>query len=121
VNDACCAQGVPLVEAGVLGFDGLVLSILPGRSACYQCAFPTEPAEGSVPSCREAGVLGAMAGVVGSLQALEALKLLSGVGEPLTDRILQIDGRDMTHTVVATSRREDCPACARVPAAQSSA
>jgi molybdopterin-synthase adenylyltransferase len=121
VNDACCAQGVPLVEAGVLGFDGLVISIAPGRSACYRCAFPVEPAPGSVPSCREAGVLGAMAGIIGSIQALEALKLLSGVGEPLLDRILQLDGRDMSQTLVITSRRDDCPACARVPAAPQSA
>lgn len=121
VNDACCAQGVPLVEAGVLGFSGLVLSIRPGISACYRCAFPVEPPEGSVPSCREAGVLGAMAGIVGSIQALEALKLVAGVGEPLADRILRIDGRDMSQTLVATSRRPDCPSCARVPAAPQSA
>src|SRR3954467_15416651 len=113
VNDACCAQGVPLVEAGVLGFDGLVISIAPGRSACYRCAFPVEPPAGSVPSCREAGVLGAMAGIVGSIQALEALKLLTGVGEPLTDRLLQVDGASLTFTEVSTERRTDCPACAR--------
>jgi molybdopterin-synthase adenylyltransferase len=118
VNDACCAQGVPLVEAGVLGFGGLVMSIRPGESACYRCAFPTEPE--NVPSCREAGVLGAMAGVVGSIQALEALKLLAGVGEPLIDAILQIDGTDMGFTRVSTERRSDCPACARVPAASQS-
>jgi molybdopterin-synthase adenylyltransferase len=116
VNDACCAQGVPLVEAGVLGFDGLVLSIVPGESACYRCAFPDRPAPGSVPSCREAGVLGAMAGIVGSIQGLEALKLLTGVGEPLLDRILQLDGHDMSQTLVATERRPDCPACAISPA-----
>jgi adenylyltransferase/sulfurtransferase len=114
VNDACCAQGVPLVEAGVVGFDGLVMSIVPGESACYRCAFPTEPVNG--PSCREAGVLGAMAGLVGSIQALEALKLLAGVGEPLVDAILQVGGADMAFTRVATERRSDCPACARVPA-----
>jgi adenylyltransferase/sulfurtransferase len=118
VNDACCAQGIALVEAGVLGFDGMVMSITPGRSACYRCAFPTEPA--AAPSCREAGVLGAMAGVVGSIQALEALKLLTGVGEPLTDAILQIDGSSMAFTRVGTERRPDCPACARVPAASQS-
>jgi molybdopterin/thiamine biosynthesis adenylyltransferase len=120
VNDACCAQGVPLVEAGVLGFSGLVLAIRPGRSACYRCAFPTTPPEGSVASCREAGVLGATAGVVGSIQALQALELLTGVGEPLTDRILQLDALRMEQTVVATSRRADCTACARVPAAAQS-
>jgi molybdopterin-synthase adenylyltransferase len=121
VNDACCAQRVPLVEAGVLGFDGLVLSIKPGESACYRCAFPTEPPAGSVPSCREAGVLGATAGIIGSIQALEAIKLITGVGEPLTDRILQLDARAMEQTIVSTSRRDDCPACGRLTAAPQSA
>jgi molybdopterin/thiamine biosynthesis adenylyltransferase len=116
VNDACCAHGVALVEAGVLGFDGLVMSIRPGESSCYRCAFPTEPPAGSVPSCREAGVLGATAGVIGSIQALEALKLLTGVGDPLTDAILQIDAATMAFTRVSTERRADCPSCARVPA-----
>lgn len=120
VNGACCAQGIPLVEAGVLGFSGLVMSIVPGRSACYRCAFPVEPPPGSVPSCREAGVLGAMAGVVGSVQALEALKLLTGVGEPLLDKILQIEGGTLTFTTVTTQRQDDCPACARIPAAPQS-
>ena len=120
VNDACCAAGIPLVEAGVLGFSGLVLSIVPGRSACYRCAFPVAPPPGSVPSCREAGVLGAMAGVIGSIQALEALKLLTGVGEPLLDRILQVEGGTLGFTTVTTERQEGCPACARVPAAQQS-
>jgi adenylyltransferase/sulfurtransferase len=118
VNDACCAQGVPLVEAGVLGFGGLVMSIRPGESACYRCAFPTQPVDAA--SCRDAGVLGAMAGVVGSIQALEAIKLLAGVGDPLLDAILQIDGASMAFTRVATERLPDCPACARVPAASQS-
>jgi molybdopterin-synthase adenylyltransferase len=120
VNDACCAQRVPLVEGGVLGFDGLVLSIKPGESACYRCAFPTEPPAGSVPSCREAGVLGATAGIVGSIQALEAIKLITGVGEPLTDRILQLDARAMEQTIVSTTRRADCPACGALTAAPQS-
>jgi molybdopterin-synthase adenylyltransferase len=110
VNDACCAQGVPLVEAGVLGFDGLVMSIRPGDSACYRCAFPTQPVD--APSCRDAGVLGAMAGIVGSIQALEAIKLLAGVGEPLLDMILQIDGATLEFTRVSTERDPDCRACA---------
>jgi molybdopterin/thiamine biosynthesis adenylyltransferase len=120
VNDACCAQGVPLVSGAVLGFAGQVMTIVPGRSACYRCAFETEPPRGSVPSCRDAGVLGAMAGVIGSVQALEALKLLAGVGSPLLDRILHVDGLTMEQTLVATERRDGCPACARVPAAPQS-
>ena len=120
VNDACCSQRVPLVEGGVLGFSGLVLSIRPGDSACYRCVFPTPPAPGSVPSCREAGVLGATAGIVGAIQALEALKLLTGVGQPLVDRILQLDAATMEQLLVKTSRRADCSACGRVGAAPQS-
>lgn len=111
VNDTCCALGVPLVEAGVLGLSGLVMSIRPGESACYRCAFPVEPEPGSVPSCREAGVLGAMGGILGSFQALEAIKLLTGVGEPLLDRILHLEGVSSAPTVIATERRDDCSAC----------
>jgi molybdopterin-synthase adenylyltransferase len=118
VNEACCILGTPLVEAGVLGFDGLTMTIKPGVSACYRCAFPTEPE--SAPTCAEAGVLGPVAGIVGSIQALEALKLLSGVGEPLLDKIVQIDGHMLEHTIVSTSKLADCPACASVPAATQS-
>jgi CheY-like chemotaxis protein len=120
VNDACCAQGVPLVSGAVLGFAGQVMTIDPGRSACYRCAFETPPPAGSVPSCREAGVLGATAGIVGSIQALEAIKLVAGVGRPLLDRILHVDALAMEQTLVATERRDGCSACARVPAAASS-
>ena len=120
VNDACCAEGVPLVSGAVLGFGGQVMTIVPGRSACYRCAFDTPPPAGSVPSCREAGVLGAMAGIVGSVQALEALKLLAGIGRPLLDRIVHLDGLTMEQTLVSTERRDGCPSCARVPAAPQS-
>ena len=114
VNDACCAAGVPLVSAAVLGLTGTVLTVRPGESACWRCAFPAEPPAAGVQSCREAGVLGAMAGVVGSIQALEALKLLAGVGRPLLDTVLQIDGATMEQTLVATERRDGCGSCAAV-------
>jgi adenylyltransferase/sulfurtransferase len=118
VNDACCAQRVPLVEGGALGFGGMVMAIRPGETACYRCAFPTAPPD--APSCRDAGILGAVAGVVGSLQALEALKLLSGVGTAPGDVIVQFDGLSLTQTLVRTSRRPDCSACAGVPASTES-
>jgi molybdopterin/thiamine biosynthesis adenylyltransferase len=111
VNAACCAAGVPLVEGGVLGTSGLVMAIRPRESACYRCAFPEPPAPGSVPSCAEAGVLGPAAGVIGSLQALEAVKLLTGVGEPLTDAFLQVDLAAHEFLRVAVGRRADCPDC----------
>jgi molybdopterin-synthase adenylyltransferase len=111
VNAACCAAGVPLVEGGAIGMSGLVMAIRPGESACYRCAFPEAPPPGSVPSCAEAGVLGPVAGVIGSLQALEAIKLLTGVGEPLLDAFLQVDLAMHGFLRVAVARRGDCPDC----------
>jgi adenylyltransferase/sulfurtransferase len=112
INDACCAERIPLVEAGALGFGGMVFAIRPGETACYRCAFPTAPVD--APSCAEVGIMGAVAGVIGSLQALEALKLLSGVGPPPGDRILHFDGLTLQQTLVHTNRRSDCSACATI-------
>jgi molybdopterin/thiamine biosynthesis adenylyltransferase len=111
VNAACCAGGVPLVEGGVVGWSGLVMAIRPGESACYRCAFPEPPAPGTVPTCAEAGVLGPAAGVIGSLQALEALKLLTGTPTPLLDAFLQVDLADHATVRVAVRRRAECPDC----------
>jgi adenylyltransferase/sulfurtransferase len=118
INDACCAQRVPLVEAGALGFGGMVLAIRPGETACYRCAFPFAPPD--APSCAEAGILGAVTGVIGSLQALEAIKLLTGIGDPPGDRILHFDGLTLQQTLVRTSRRPDCSSCAGLGASQQS-
>jgi len=109
VNAACCAAGIPLVEGGVVGWSGLVMGIRPGESACYRCAFPAEPAD--APSCAEAGVLGPAAGVIGSLQALEALKLLTGAVAPLLDGFLQVDLASLDVLRVSVTRRDDCPDC----------
>jgi molybdopterin/thiamine biosynthesis adenylyltransferase len=112
VNAACCANGVALVEGGVVGMSGLVMAILPGESACYRCAFPQAPPPGAVPTCAQAGVLGPAAGVIGSLQALEALKLLAGLDGALTDAFLQVDLATHEYVRVAVRRRGDCPDCA---------
>jgi adenylyltransferase/sulfurtransferase len=111
VNAACCAAGVPLVEGGVVGLAGLVMAIRPGETACYRCAFPDPPPPGAVPSCAEAGILGPAAGVIGSLQALEALRLLAGLPGGLTDAFLQVDLADASFLRVAVARRPDCPDC----------
>ena len=112
INAACCVAGVPLVEGGVVGLSGLVMAIRPGETACYRCAFPEPPPVGAVATCAQAGVLGPAAGVVGSLQALEALKLLAGLPEPLADAFLQIDLAAGDFLRVTVSRRADCPDCA---------
>jgi molybdopterin/thiamine biosynthesis adenylyltransferase len=109
INAACCAARVPLVEAGVLGMAGLVMSVKPGRTACYRCAFPIEPVD--APRCADAGVLGPAAGVIGSLQALEALKLLTGVAPAIAGGFLQVDLATAEFLRVNVSRRADCPDC----------
>jgi molybdopterin/thiamine biosynthesis adenylyltransferase len=112
VNAACCAARVPLVEGGVVGLSGLVMAIRPGESACYRCAFPEAPPPGAAPSCAEAGVLGPAAGVIGSLQALEALRLLAGLDGALLDAFLQVDLHDHAFLRVAVTRRAGCADCA---------
>lgn len=109
VNAACCAAGIDLVEGGVVGWTGLVMTIVPGRTACYRCAFPTEPED--APSCAEAGVLGPAAGMIGSLQALEALKFLTGAQPPLVDEFLSVDLATLETLRVGVRRRSDCPDC----------
>jgi molybdopterin/thiamine biosynthesis adenylyltransferase len=86
-----------------------VMGVRPGHGACYRCAFPAPPPD--APSCATAGVLGPAAGVIGSLQALEALKLLTGVGEPLTGAFLQVDLALLSFLRVSVERRADCPDC----------
>src|SRR5215203_4091746 len=110
VNAGCCAARVPLVEAGVLGMAGLVMSIRPGRTACYRCAFPSPPQD--APTCVEAGVLGPAAGVIGSLQALEAMKLLTGVAPAIADGFLTVVVATAQFLSIRSPRREDCPDCA---------
>ena len=109
VNAACCAAGVHLVEGGAIGWSGMVMGIRPGLSACYRCAFPDPPRE--APTCAEAGIIGPAAGVIGSLQALEALKFLTGAARPLTDAFLSIDLATLDVLRVNTRRRSDCPDC----------
>ncbi|MEA2124796.1 MAG: molybdopterin-synthase adenylyltransferase [Solirubrobacteraceae bacterium] len=109
VNEACCVSGTWLVEGGVLGVAGMVMSIRPGSSACYRCAFPEPPPD--APTCASAGILGPAAGVVGSLMALEAMKLLGGLEGALLDAFLQVDLASYDFLRVTTARRPDCPDC----------
>jgi adenylyltransferase/sulfurtransferase len=111
VNDACVAVGRPLVVAGVAGWDGQLLVVQPGRTACYRCVVRGVPPAGAVPSCAEAGILGPVAGVVGSLQAVEALRLGLGLESPAAGRLLLYDGRAATLETVTVPRDPACAAC----------
>ena len=85
INDACYFSKKPLIHGGILRFEGRVFSILPGQSACYRCIFKQPPPAGLVPSCQEAGIIGAVAGIIGTIQATEAIKIVLGIGQPLTN------------------------------------
>ncbi|MBW3080708.1 thiazole biosynthesis adenylyltransferase ThiF [Bifidobacterium saguinibicoloris] len=116
INDACVLAGKPFIHAGVVGFAGQVMTVVPGAGPCYRCIFRDMPAAGEVPTCREAGVLGAVVGVIGSLEATEALKLIIGVGEPLVARMLTVDALTMNIRRVPLPKRvPDCPVCGDAP------
>ena len=114
VNDACHLLGRPLVDASILRFEAQATVYLPGRG-CYRCLFPEPPPAGLAPSCAEAGVLGALAGTVGSLQALETLKILLGLGRPLSDRLLVFDALTCEFRALRRGRDPRCPLCGDQP------
>lgn len=111
-NHAAFATKKPLVFASVFKFEGQVTVFDPARGGpCYRCMFPEPPAPGSVPGCGEAGVLGAVCGVIGSLQALEAIKLVTGVGEPLVGRLLTYNALGQRFDQLVLPRDPHCPLC----------
>jgi len=116
VADFCWFERIRLVSAAVLRFEGQLLTILPGEgNACYRCFIPEPPPPGWIPSCQEAGVLGPAVGVMGVLQAAEAIKLLLGLGETLDDRLLVYDALDCTFQSFRRVKDPDCPLCGRRP------
>jgi adenylyltransferase/sulfurtransferase len=114
VNDAVVALRKPLVHAGILRFQGQLMTILPGVSACYRCLFGAPPPEGSVPSCQEAGILGSLAGTIGTLQAAEAIRVITGEGTLLTDRLLTYDALASRWRHVRLRRNPACPTCREI-------
>jgi adenylyltransferase/sulfurtransferase len=115
VHDACYFGGRPYVYGSIFRFEGQVSVFARGRGPCYRCLFPEPPPPGSVPSCAEAGVLGVLPGIIGSIQANEALKLLLGAGEPLLGRLLLFDALGMRFRELALRRDAGCPLCGDAP------
>ena len=111
INDACYFERVPLSHASALGMDGQIMTVLPGESACYRCVLPEPPAEGTVPCSAEAGILGAVPGVIGTLQASEAIKFILGTGELLVNRMLIYEGLTGIFREVGIERNGQCPLC----------
>jgi molybdopterin/thiamine biosynthesis adenylyltransferase len=115
INDACVLAGKPYSHGGILHFVGQTLTFIPGQSACYRCIFPAPPPKDAIPTCSQAGVLGVLPGVIGMMQATEALKYLLGMGELLTGRLLVYDALAMTFRTVKVRRNPHCPICGENP------
>jgi sulfur-carrier protein adenylyltransferase/sulfurtransferase len=114
INDACVILELPLVTAAIHRFEGQLMTYVPERGPCYRCVFPHSDGA-TVANCAQAGVLGVLPGVLGALQATEAIKLITGVGEPLVRRLLTYDALEMRFSEFRVARRSDCAVCGDAP------
>jgi molybdopterin/thiamine biosynthesis adenylyltransferase len=115
LNDASVKLGIPVVHGSIFRFEGQVTSFVPRQGPCYRCLYPAPPPPELAPSCAEGGVLGVLPGIVGSLQASEALKLIIGAGETLTGRLLLFDALHTTFDEVNVKKDPGCPVCGDSP------
>ncbi len=116
INDACVMAKKPLSHAGIIRFKGQLTTILPGEGPCYRCIFKNPPPKDAVPTCKQAGVIGAMGGVIGSLQAMEAVKYITGVGDLLVGYLLTYDALKMEfHKIKLPQRGKGCAVCSDTP------
>ncbi len=115
VNDASVLSGKPVVHGSIFQFDGQATVFKPKEGPCYRCLFPAPPPPGAVPNCAEAGVFGVLPGIVGCIQAVEVIKLILGLGDPLIGRLLIIDALAMEFSEVKIRRDPKCPICGDHP------
>lgn len=116
INDACVLSKKPYCHAGVIRFEGQVMTYIPEEGACYRCMFDTPPEKDEVPNCRQVGVLGAVCGVIGSVQATEAVKYILGIGELLNGRMFIFDGLKMSaRTIKLPKDNSGCAVCGNSP------
>jgi sulfur-carrier protein adenylyltransferase/sulfurtransferase len=121
LNDVCVKLGKPDITSSILGFEGQITTILPGEGPCYRCVYAEPPPAALAPSCSEVGVLGVLPGIMGLLQANEAMKLILGIGEPLSDRLLMFDALSTSFIELKLRRDPNCSVCSGVGAVQSQA
>lgn len=115
VNDASVWKNIPVVHGSIFRFDGQVTTFWPEKGPCYRCLYPEPPPAHLAPSCAEAGVLGVLPGVIGMIQATEAIKIILGQGEPLVGRLLQYDSLQMTFRQFRLRKDKECVVCGENP------
>ena len=115
INDACVMAKKPFTHAGIIRFQGQLMTYVPGEGPCYRCIFKNPPPKDAVPTCKQAGVIGAMAGVIGCLQAMEAVKYITGAGRLLTGYLLTYDGLKAEFRKIKLPNDPDCAVCGKNP------
>lgn len=116
INDACVMEKKPFSHAGIIRFQGQLMTYVPGQGPCYRCIFQSPPPKDAVPTCKQAGVIGAMGGVIGSLQAMEAIKYILGIGDLLVGKLLTYDALKMEfRTVNLPKKVPSCAVCGEHP------
>ena len=115
INDACVLEGIPFSHGGILRFEGQTITVNPHETACYRCLFNEPPPHGSIPTCSSAGILGVIAGMLGTIQAAEAVKFITGVGMPLFNSLLHFDAKTMDFRKTTARRNKRCPVCGENP------
>jgi len=115
INDACVLEGKPFSHAGIIRFQGQLMTYVPGEGPCYRCVFKNPPPKDAVPTCKQAGVIGAMAGTIGTLQAMEAIKYIIGKGELLTGKLLTYDALKMEFRKINLKKDGKCAVCGENP------
>lgn len=115
INDACVLAEKPFSHAGIIRFQGQTMTYVPGKGPCYRCIFKNPPPPDAVPTCKQAGVLGVMGGVIGTIQAAEAIKYILGIGELLNGYLLTYDALKMEFRKVKLSHNKNCAICGESP------
>lgn len=115
INDACVMAEKPFSHAGIIRFQGQLMTYVPGEGPCYRCVFKNPPPKDAVPTCKQAGVVGAMAGVIGCLQAMEAVKYITGAGDLLTGYLLTYDALKMEFRKIKLPKDDNCGVCSDHP------
>lgn len=115
INDACVMLQKPFSHAGIIRFQGQTMTYVPGQGPCYRCVFKNPPPPDVVPTCKQAGVLGVMGGVMGTIQASEALKYIIGIGELLTGKLLTYDAKKMDFRKIGVYHDKNCAICGDEP------
>lgn len=115
LSDCCYFLKIPIIEGAAITYDGILMTIIPDKTPCYRCLYPMPPADGVITTCTDSGILGMVTGVMGSLQALEAVKVVLGLGETVSGRILIFDALDTDFRRVEWPKRKECPLCGEHP------